>query len=734
MKFLFFNAANQTIFSRDDAESAEHTHEEMSLTATFPYNPDKVIQRGMRIGYTDSLGVFQAFEIRKAKTYEPDHYQEITAEHIAVAELTDEFLAAAEWTNITAQAALTALLTGTLWSVGTVTSSGTSSADIGNDNIWQDVRTIESNWNVTITPRITVSAAGITGRYLDIAPAGGTWRGLHLSLEKNLDDAAVTCDDSNLKTALFGFGKSVETNGTTAPLTFAGVTWTATANHPAKPSGQTYIEDPDATAAYGRNGRPRFGYYQNGDISDPEVLLEKTWETLKTVNVPDVSIDGTVHDLHRLGYTDVPLRLHDLALVEIRQTGVTLQKEIIRYTEDLLNPLNSRVTIGTYIPNIVYINRETAKRASGGGRGSGGQTNAEYQVEEFETEITANKYQISLRAYQRDMTNVENILMDSGVAISAQGTIIYANNNLNDMKASINTQADRISLVVEGTGANAHIKPAAIVASINDASSTIKISADHIVLDGDAVATSLSGKDIFANDLRCDNLDVDSDISCGVLSAYGVETGSLSVNNTDPMTAISAIGSATESGGQVTIPTTRLNGNAGPNINFNIAATQYYINGVAAAYNNGVAAGEAEFTIATVTLQGDQQSVYVEAASGGTDYYQAGSATNYYPGNGGSFTVQGSALSFKIREYGYEQFYRKNSDNTYSAVGGERRWFWQNSDGTQYYSAGTVTKHDRGTAVSVTPINARSKKHLLNTIRYKAGTTVSNTYYTRSSS
>jgi hypothetical protein len=152
------------------------------------------------------------------------------------------------------------------------------------------------------------------------------------------------------------------------------------------------------------------------------------------------------------------------------------------------------------------------------------------------------------------------------------------------------------------------------------------------------------------------------------------------------------------------------------------------------AYSAGVAAGEAEFTLSSVTLQGEQQGVYVEAQSGGTDYYTAGSSVSYYPGNGGSFTVQGSALSYKIREYGYQQFYRKNSDGTYSAVGGERRWFWQNSEGNQYYNAGTVTKHDRGSSVSVTPINASSKKHLLNTIRYKAGTTVSDTYYTRSSS
>ena len=484
MNFLFFSAANQPLFSRDDAESAEHTHEEMSLNALFPYDQGKVIERGMRIGYTDSLGVFQVFEIRKAKTYEPDHYQEITAEHIAVAELTDEFFAATEWTEITAQAALTDLLTGTLWSVGTVTASGTSSANVGNGNVWQDVRTIETNWNVTITPRITVTASGITGRYLDIAPAGGTWRGLRLSLEKNMDDAAVTWDDSNTKTALYGFGKSVDVQGQTdpQPLTFADVVWTATAEHPAKPSGQTYLEDPAATAAYGRNGRPRFGFYQNGDIDDAEVLLEKTWETLKTCNFPDVSIDGTVRDLQRLGFVDVPLRLHDLALVEIRQTGVTLQKEITRYTEDLLNPLNSRVNIGTYIPNIIYINRETAQRASGGGSGSGGQTNAEYQVEEFYTQINANKYQISLKAAQVDLDSLDDRLT-----------------------GEIHIEAGKITQIVTNVGADGTVTAASIALAINNAGSSAAINARNIYLNGNTIVTG-TGNGLTAPDGQFTNL------------------------------------------------------------------------------------------------------------------------------------------------------------------------------------------------------------------------------------
>jgi phage minor structural protein len=361
----------------------------------------------MRVGYEDALGVFQVFEIRKVRTLEPDHLQDISAEHIAISELTDEFAAKAEWTNITASAALSPLLANTGWSIGTDTTSNTSSGDLNNGNVWNATRLIQQNWNVYILPRIVVGAAGITNKYLDIIPAEGTWRGFRISLDKNANEVGVIWDDSKLKTALYAFGQ--EKNKT--PLTFADVVWTATADHPAKPSGQTYLEDPTATAAYGRNGRPRFGYYQNASITNATTLLEKTWETLKTVSVPDVTVNATVADLHRLGYVDVPLRLHDTALVEVRPTGVVLQKEIVQYAEDLLDPLQSRLTIGTYIPNIIYINRENARRGGGGG-GSGGQTPLEYTTEN-------NTVQISI-----DSRGLQSLCVGTGAQLNPDGSLV----------------------------------------------------------------------------------------------------------------------------------------------------------------------------------------------------------------------------------------------------------------------------------------------------------------------
>lgn len=379
MDCIFLNAAGTTLFVRDDIESGHWVQQEMNMTADFPFVADKTIERGMRIAFRSPVDdVLQVFEIRVVVNQEPEHYQKITAEHIALSELTDDHINSQQIDNKTAAQALTTALTGTLWSVGNNTASGTQNADLSRGTVWDAVNEIQQNWNVYITPRVVISSAGaIAGRYLDIAPAQGTWRGLRLSIRKNMLDPCVTYDDEDVYTALYGYGGSVEkaqTSGDdkTEELTFADQVWTATSSHPAKPSGQTYLEWPEKTAIYGRNGRPRYGYYQNANIKDSAVLLQKTWESLQLSCEPKISISGTVVDLYRMGYADQPIQLHDMAVVEIEETGELFNKEIICCDIDLVDPTGSRVDIGDYIPNIIYINRDTAKKAGGGGGGGGG--------------------------------------------------------------------------------------------------------------------------------------------------------------------------------------------------------------------------------------------------------------------------------------------------------------------------------------------------------------------------
>ena len=387
MECIFFNAAGQTLFVRDDMESGHWVMQEMNMTADFPFDSGKIIQGGQRIAFRDPvLDNLEMFEIKTVTNHEPEHYQQITAENIAISELHDEHIEKKEISGKTAAQALTTCLSGTLWSLGNSTASGTQNADISRGSVWDAVTTIMNNWNVYITPRVVVSSAGaITGRYLDIAPAVGVWRGARLSVSKNLLDPAVTYDDSEVYTALYGYGGNVEKSqqsgdDKTEELTFADEVWTQTASHPAKPAGQKFLEWPEKTALYGRNGRPRYGYYQNGNIKNAGVLLQKTWESLQQCAEPKISIAGTVMDLHRLGYNDQGIRLHDQVIVEIEETGELFYKQVICLDVDLIDDTGTRGEIGDYIPNIVYINRDTNKKASGGGgggRGPGSMTNLE---------------------------------------------------------------------------------------------------------------------------------------------------------------------------------------------------------------------------------------------------------------------------------------------------------------------------------------------------------------------
>ncbi len=491
MQTTFLNSAGAVLFTRDDMEQGNWTQEEYTVNATFPYVAGKVIQRGQRISFRDpATDAMEFFEIRNVTNIEPEHYQQIIAEHIAVSELSDEHINNKEITDKTPAQALQTALTGTLWAVGNVSATNVSSADIGRGSVWQAVNTIATNWNVYIVPRVTVNNGGaITGRYLDIMTTTGVFRGMRLSIDKNMSDSSVVYDDSEVLTALYGYGGSVDVaqasgDDETEELTFADVVWTATAEHPAKPAGQTYLEDPAKTALYGRNGRARFGYYQNGDITDPNVLLQKTWESLKETSSPKISITGTVSDLYRLGYKDEPIRLHDMVCVEIRQTGEKFNLQVIRLDVDLIDPTATRPDIGAYIPNIIYINRDTNESATAGGGGGGGGGGRGQKNQEYKDSKTF---------------------------------------------ATLQKSENMIGMVVGTKNGDNYIKGGEITISINEQDESTRILLQADVIDIDGVVTALEAYDISCGDLTCGQI-----TSQGIDNGEnGIQTGGLTVGEDD---------------------------------------------------------------------------------------------------------------------------------------------------------------------------------------------------------
>lgn len=583
MQFTFIDDTGQTLFIRDDAEQASWTQEEMTLRLDFPYVPGKVITICQRVFFTDpATGEAQIYEVKNAKCVEPDGLQQITAENICISELSDCHMEKQELTDTRCSAALNGVLSGTGWQVGEVSYNPVSSGDLSRGSVWQAVLEIKTNWNVYIEPRVTFSGGVIT-KYLDIRNTEGTWNGLRLSIDKNLLSPAVTIDDTEVATALYGYGGTVNSVGESKEIDFSGVVWAETSQHPAKPYGQKYLELPSATMEYGRNGTPRFGYYQNTDITDPEVLLQKTWETLQTVCKPAVSIDGTVADLYRMGYTDQPIRLHDIALVEILPAGYKQQLQITRMTVNLLDPTDTVVTIGAYIPNIIYIQRQTNEQATGNRGGGGGNKSTETVWQEFRTTINshADRTGLEIKAVQNDIEHQEqeiavqigridvaynmitaevidrrdadNVLSSRIIvqadritqevtrASTAEGQlsgritvqadqinaeVTRATAAENSLSGRVTVNANKVAVVVEEKQGQYVVKAASIVAGINDQTgSYVKIEADTINLSGYVTATQFN-----AEKARFDNL-VSGDTTATWLKAVNSNISALTIGN-----------------------------------------------------------------------------------------------------------------------------------------------------------------------------------------------------------
>ena len=206
-------------------------------------------------------------------------------------------------------------------------------------SVWTLLETAAEQAKVFLQPRVEVEGNAITGQYIDLQTTAPAYRGVRLTCGANLKEVTVEFDTSKLFTALIGLGKN--------DLTFSGVSWSATDDHPAKLSGQKFLEDPDATAQYGRNGKPRMGVAKFSKITDAEDLLEATWEQLKLYRTPNLVIDATIADLYQLGYGGQSIRLYDAVQVIIEPLGLRVQARITALDRDLIEPEKTKPTIGT---------------------------------------------------------------------------------------------------------------------------------------------------------------------------------------------------------------------------------------------------------------------------------------------------------------------------------------------------------------------------------------------------
>lgn len=229
---------------------------------------------------------------------------------------------------------LQAALEGTRWEVGQVYDNGTNSTNFYYINTLEAIQKIVNLFGLEAAFSVSLDAqkVQVVRRQVNLYSQQGERTGKRFEYGSNLLTVEREENTGSLVTALIGRGKGEavyhdgdgnENAEDQAPdgygrrINFADVVWSKAHGNPVdKPQGQEYVEDPDATAAYGfDNGKPRIGIEVFEDITDPNELINATWKALQVLKRPKVSFKANVMDVGSLGLGDtVAIIRHDIQI------------------------------------------------------------------------------------------------------------------------------------------------------------------------------------------------------------------------------------------------------------------------------------------------------------------------------------------------------------------------------------------------------------------------------------
>lgn len=254
--------------------------------------------------------------------------------------------------NEGAATVLADILAGTGWTVGTVNTTHTGTANyyfISKQAAFWDFL---QKWRVEFKPRITMTGSTITGKYIDIADQLSQDYGKWYEYGSNL--LTITAERAAVPyTAFIGRGKGVEAgDGYGRRITFGDVVWTTPGNPVNKPSGQNWVDIPAATAAFGyEDGSPRIGIQEFPEITDPAILLQATYEHAEANARPAVQFSSNVVETGAAEVGETVTVLRD-------DIGIRYKTRIFKYKRNFLTGKVRAVEFGD------QLQATTAQRAA----------------------------------------------------------------------------------------------------------------------------------------------------------------------------------------------------------------------------------------------------------------------------------------------------------------------------------------------------------------------------------
>lgn len=335
---------------------------EFKLSASMPASAD-IVEKN-KVGFFDIDGHLQVFEIVDVEETHDDYQEKaVYCEHISYELLDAKRIRNARPTNATARQALTQALEITNWKVGEVADLGLASVNFYRLAPKEALQKIVQTWGGDLQFRLETDGQSITSRFVDLVRQGGN-QGVGFEYGFNTTSVDKTTQIKQLKTAVYGYGQSEETDGDDFGhrISFADIEWSVADGDPVdKPLGQMWVGLPDALERNGRvqNGIRvhRFGDFEDSEEENPEMLLLKAYKALLLATEPVVNYKVSAVDYEQLvsqgeDFSHWKVRLGDTCFVIDREfkPALTVSTRVIKDVQHpFTDPGNRDFELGNFL-------------------------------------------------------------------------------------------------------------------------------------------------------------------------------------------------------------------------------------------------------------------------------------------------------------------------------------------------------------------------------------------------
>ncbi|MDY5852942.1 MAG: phage tail protein [Bacilli bacterium] len=234
--------------------------------------------------------------------------------------------------------AITKALEGTDYKVGVVETFENKDINFYFINSLEALNKIISTYNCEFNARYILNEDNTISKFIDLRHRLGIDTGLRFTYDTVLENVEKSPINEGLFNVLYGRGKSLETEdgGFSRKLDFAEVN-----------NGKKYVEDLDSIKKYGRLE----GIYENSNIEDKNILLEKTKERLEEVKYQKFNYKATVKDITKiLGLEHFKVELGDSIIILDEEINDIVEARIIEID---INSDEVFLTLGHYQKGLI---------------------------------------------------------------------------------------------------------------------------------------------------------------------------------------------------------------------------------------------------------------------------------------------------------------------------------------------------------------------------------------------